>query len=69
MPVKHTANLLEKENRQFKKLLDIQKRIGSERQIDKLLPLIIEEISELLLIAFLVVNISKLTSHLGEEKK
>jgi HD-GYP domain-containing protein (c-di-GMP phosphodiesterase class II) len=40
--------LLEKENRQFKKLLGIQRRLARERQLDRLLPLIIKEISEIL---------------------
>ncbi|MBU0483447.1 MAG: GAF domain-containing protein [Proteobacteria bacterium] len=44
----HLVNSLEKENCQFKKILAIQKRIGSERQLDRLMPLIISEISELL---------------------
>ena len=48
MPDKYSIASLEKENRQFKKLLDIQKRLGHERQLDRLLPLIIKEISELL---------------------
>ena len=40
--------LLEIENLKFKKMIEIQKRIGSERDLNKLLPLIISEISELL---------------------
>ena len=39
---------LEKENRKFEILQEIQKRIGAERDIDKLLPLIISEISHLI---------------------
>ena len=39
---------LEKEIRKFKILQEIQKRIGAERDIEKLLPLIISEISELI---------------------
>ena len=39
---------LEKKNRKFKILQEIQKKIGAERDIDKLLPLIISEISELI---------------------
>ncbi len=39
---------LEKKNRKFKILQEIQKRIGAERDIEKLLPLIISEISELI---------------------
>jgi len=39
---------LKKENQKFKLLQEIQKKIGSERNIDKLLPLIISEISELI---------------------
>lgn len=48
MSIQNSPDSLNNDNRQFKKLLDIQKRIGSQRQIDKLLPLIIKEISELL---------------------
>ena len=44
----HSFQFLEKENRKFKILLEIQKRIGAERDINKLLPLIISEISELI---------------------
>ena len=39
---------LEKESRKFNILQEIQKKIGAERDIDKLLPLIISEISELI---------------------
>jgi putative nucleotidyltransferase with HDIG domain len=39
---------LKKENRKFKILQTIQKKIGAERDIDKLLPLIITEISRLI---------------------
>ena len=39
---------LKKENQRFKILLEIQKKIGSERGIDRLLPLIISEISKLI---------------------
>ena len=39
---------LKKENRKFKILQAIQKKIGAERDIDKLLPLIISEISRLI---------------------
>lgn len=40
--------LLEAQNQKFKKMLEIQKRIGSEHDIDELLPLIISEISLLM---------------------
>lgn len=39
---------LEKENRQFKKLLSIQRRLGKTQELAGLLPLVVQEISELL---------------------
>lgn len=39
---------LEKENRQFKKLLSIQRRLGKTQELAGLLPLVVREISELL---------------------
>lgn len=39
---------LEKENRQFKKLLNIQGRLGKAQELAELLPLVVGEISELL---------------------
>lgn len=39
---------LEKENRQFKKLLNIQRRLGKTHDLAALLPLVVREISELL---------------------
>ena len=39
---------LEKENRQFKKLLSIQHRLGRTQELSGLLPLVVREISELL---------------------
>lgn len=42
-----TVLALEKENRKFRILQEIHKKIGAERDIDKLLPLIISEISKL----------------------
>ena len=39
---------LEQEKRKFKILQKIQERIGAERDLDKLLPLIISEISKLI---------------------
>lgn len=40
--------LLRDQNARFQKLLEIQRRIGGERDIDRLLPLVMQELSDLL---------------------
>lgn len=40
--------LLEAQNRRYRQLLDIHRRVGSERNLDKLLPLVMTEISSML---------------------
>ena len=48
MPSKRIIARLEKENRQFEKLLDIQEKLGRTRSLEDMMPLLVSEISQLL---------------------